>query len=110
MKIGITSTGPTLEDRVEPYFKRCAFFLVIDRELNRYESILNPNIALGGIAGEKSALLIINKGVSAVLTGNCDPNDIETFGLAGIRVITGVNGQVSEAIEQFRAGRLSDLH
>jgi hypothetical protein len=58
MKIAITSTGPTLEDRVEPFFKRCAFFLVLDRDRNTFESIFNPNIALGGIAGEKSALLI----------------------------------------------------
>ena len=106
-KIAVTSTGPTLDDTVEPRFGRCAYFLIIDPESLDFVPLQNPNIALGGGAGPQSAQLMANKGVSVVLTGNCGPNAFQTFGAAGIQVITGVTGQVRKAVERFNAGELS---
>jgi len=107
MKIAVSSTGPTLDDTVEPRFGRCPYFLIIDVETLDFEPIQNPNIALGGGAGIQSAQLMANKGVSVVLTGNCGPNAFQTFGAAGIQVITGITGQVRQAVERFKAGELS---
>lgn len=106
MKIAVTSTGPTLDAVVEARFGRCPYFLCIDLDTEALEAIPNPNMALGGGAGPQSAQLMAEKGVSTVLTGNCGPNAFQTFGAAGIQVITGVSGQVREAIEQFKSGRL----
>jgi predicted Fe-Mo cluster-binding NifX family protein/ferredoxin len=103
MKIAVTSTGPTLDDSVEARFGRCAYFLIIDTETLQYEPIENPNIALGGGAGIQSAQLMSEKGVTAVLTGNCGPNAFNVFGQAGIQVIVGVSGPVRDAVEQFKA-------
>jgi len=105
-RIAVSSTGPTLEDTVESRFGRCAYFLIIDPESMDFEAIENPNIALGGGAGIQSAQLMASKGVSVVLTGNCGPNAFQTFGAAGIQVITGVTGKVREVAERFRAGEL----
>ena len=88
MKIAVSSTGPTLDDTVEPRFGRCAYFLIVDPDSLDFEPIENPNIALGGGAGIQSAQLMANKGVSVVLTGNCGPNAFKTFGAAGVQVIT----------------------
>jgi len=106
-KIAVTSTGPTLEDTVEPRFGRCAYFLLIDTDTMDFEALQNPNIALGGGAGPQSAQLMAQKGASVVLTGNCGPNAFQTFGAAGIQVITGVSGQVRQAVDRFKRGELS---
>ncbi|MBW1737436.1 MAG: NifB/NifX family molybdenum-iron cluster-binding protein [Deltaproteobacteria bacterium] len=107
MKIAVTSTGPTLDDTVEERFGRCPYFLIIDPDTLEFEPFENPNIALGGGAGIQSAQLMANKGVSVVLTGNCGPNAFQTFGAAGVQVITGVSGQVRQAIEQYKSGAVS---
>jgi len=107
MKIAVTSTGPTLDDNVEARFGRCPYFLIIDTDSMQYEAIENPNIAIGGGAGIQSAQLMSEKGVIAVLTGNCGPNAFNVFGQAGIQVIVGVNGPVRNAVEQFKTGAFS---
>lgn len=107
MKIAITSTGTTLDDNVEARFGRCPYFLIIETDTMEVEPIENPNISLGGGAGTQSAQLMAEKGVSSVLTGNCGPNAFRVFGAASINVITGVSGQVRNAVEQFKAGSLS---
>jgi predicted Fe-Mo cluster-binding NifX family protein len=106
-KIAVTSTGPTLDDMVESRFGRCAYFLIIDPDSLDFEPMENPNIMLWGGAGIQSAQLMANKEVSVVLTGNCGPNAFQTFGAAGIQVITEITGHVRQAVEQFKAGKLS---
>ncbi|MEA3428892.1 MAG: NifB/NifX family molybdenum-iron cluster-binding protein [Thermodesulfobacteriota bacterium] len=107
MKIAVTSTGPTLDDTVEARFGRCPYFLIIDSDTLEFEALDNANIALGGGAGIQSAQLMAEKGVSTVLTGNCGPNAFQTFGAANIQVITGVSGQVRQAVEQYKSGALA---
>lgn len=107
MKIAVTSSGPTLDDMVEQRFGRCPYFLIIDPDTLEYKPIQNPNVSLGGGAGPQSAQLMANEGVSAVLTGNCGPNAFQTFGAAGIKVITGVGGPVRQAVEQYKTGALA---
>jgi len=107
MKIAVTSTGPTLDDNVEARFGRCPYFLIIDTDTMQYETIENPNIAIGGGAGIQSAQLMSEKGVTTVLTGNCGPNAFSVFGQAGIQVIVGVSGPVRNAVEQFKAAAFS---
>ena len=67
MKIAVTSTGSTLDDQVEARFGRCAYFLIIDTESMQFETMENPNIALGGGAGIQSAQLMSEKGVKTVI-------------------------------------------
>ena len=107
MKIAVTSTGSTLDAEVEARFGRCAYFLIIDPDTLRFEAIPNPNLTLGGGAGTQSAQLMAEKGVSTVLTGTCGPNAFQTFGAAGIEVITGVIGKVRQAVQDFSAGALT---
>jgi predicted Fe-Mo cluster-binding NifX family protein len=107
MKIAISSNGSTLDNQVEARFGRCPYFIFVNPDTLEFESVPNPNMALAGGAGPQSAQLMAEKGVSAVLTGNCGPNAFQTFGAAGIQVITGVSGRVREAVEKFKSGQLS---
>ncbi len=81
--------------------------LIIDPDTSEFEPIQNPNIALGHGAGIQSAQLLANKGVTVVLTGNCGPNAFQTFAAAGIQVITGVAGQVREAVRMYKSGAVA---
>ncbi len=107
MKIAVTSNGTTLDDQVEARFGRCPYFIFVDSDTLVFESMPNPNMSLGGGAGPQSAQLMAAKGVSVVLTGNCGSNAFQTFGAAGIQVITGVSGRVREAVEKFKSGQLA---
>ncbi len=107
MKIAISATGPSLDSQVDARFGRCACFLIVDPKTGEFEAVENPNIGLGGGAGIQSAQLIAERGVQFVLTGNCGPNAFKVFEAAGIRVVTGVNGPVRQAVEQFNSGAFS---
>ena len=107
MKIAVTATGRSLDDAVEPRFGRCPYFLIIDPDSLSFESVENPNAALGGGAGIQSAQLIAEKGAEVVLTGNCGPNAYQTLSAAGIGVVIGCSGTVRQVVEQFKAGQLS---
>ncbi|GAB4112154.1 MAG: NifB/NifX family molybdenum-iron cluster-binding protein [Candidatus Caldatribacteriota bacterium] len=106
MKIAITSTGPKLEDKVDPRFGRCHYFILFDTDTNKFEAIENTGAQGMGGVGIQSGQIMANKGVEVVLTGSCGPNAFQTLQAAGIRVITGVTGTVQEAIDKFKSGNL----
>jgi predicted Fe-Mo cluster-binding NifX family protein len=106
MKIAVSSTGQALESAIDPRFGRCSYFLIVNPATLEYDAIANSNADLGGGAGIQSAQLIAEKGASVVLTGSCGPNALQVFEKAGIQVVTGVAGSVSQAVQQFTAGSL----
>jgi len=107
MKIAVSTTGPSLDARVDPRFGRCPYFLIIETDDLSFEAVENPNVSLGGGAGIQSAQLMADKGVQYVLTGNCGPNAHQTLSAAGINVIVGCSGTVADGINQFKAGQFS---
>jgi predicted Fe-Mo cluster-binding NifX family protein len=71
-----------------------------------FESVENLGSSRGGGAGIQAAQLMARKGVKVVLTGNCGPNAHQTLSAAGIDVVVGCSGTVSEAIERLQSGKL----
>ena len=108
MKIAVTSTGKTLDSQVDLRFGRTAYFIIVDTETMDFTVIENENIAAAGGAGISSAKTVIDTGAQAVLTGNCGPNAERTLNAAGVKLYTSVNGTVSEAVELFKAGKLTE--
>lgn len=104
MKIAITSTGPTLDDPVDPRFGRCTYFVIVKTNDMSFEAFDNESIALGGGAGIQSAQFVVSKGVDAVITGNCGPNAIQTLSAAKIEVFVGQSGTAREVIEKYNRG------
>ena len=105
-KICVTSQGNNLDSTVDPRFGRCQYFLVVDSDSLEFEAIENPNIDSAGGAGIQSGQLIAQKQVKEVLTGNVGPNAYQTLNAAGIKVITGITGNVREVIESYKKGGL----
>ena len=110
MKIAVTSTGPTLNDSVEPRFGRCPYFLIVETDDLSFEAIENPNVSLGGGAGIQSGQVMSEHGVKYVLTGNCGPNAHRTLAAGGIGIITGCSGRVRDVIDQYKSGQLSETN
>lgn len=109
MKIAITSTGTDLTSQIDPRFGRCQYFIIIESDTEEFNAIENPNIQAMGGAGIQSAQFVANKGVEVVLTGSCGPNAYQTLNAAGVKVITGVMGTISEAISKFKSGQLQPI-
>ncbi|HID32891.1 MAG TPA: dinitrogenase iron-molybdenum cofactor biosynthesis protein [bacterium (Candidatus Stahlbacteria)] len=107
MKIAITSTGTDLTAQVDPRFGRCPYYIFIDSDTLRFEAVENPNVSAMGGAGIQSAQFIANRGAQVVLTGSCGPNAFQTLTAAGVKVVVGVVGTVSDAVNRFKSGQLS---
>ena len=104
MKIAITSSGPELTSQVDPRFGRCAYFIFVDTDSDKFEAIENSGAQGMGGVGIQAGQMMIDKGIKAVLTGNCGPNAFQTLKAAGVEVITGVSGTVQEIVDKFKAG------
>ena len=109
MKIAITSTGPKLEDKVDPRFGRCRYFILFDTDTNKFEALENTGAQGMGGVGIQSGQIMADKGVETVLTGSCGPNAFQTLQAAGIKVITGVSDSVQEAIDKFKSDKLKAI-
>ncbi len=107
MKIAISASGPNLDAEVDPRFGRCQYFIIADVETNEFEGVDNTSASAAGGAGISAAQMIVEKGVEAVLTGNCGPNAHQVLFSAGIKIITGVSGKIKDVIEEYKLGTYS---
>ena len=108
-KICISSTGRDLNADVDPRFGRCNYFLVINPDNKEYELIVNESQNEMGGAGIKAAETIAKNNVKVVITGNVGPNAFQTLQAAGIKVISGVSGNIMEVIDRFNNGELKEI-
>ena len=108
MKIAVTCVGKELDAQVDPRFGRAACFIIVETESMAFEAVENGNVAASGGAGINSAKVVIETGAQAVLTGNCGPNAERTLRAGNVKLYTGVGGTVAEAVEQFKAGSLTE--
>jgi predicted Fe-Mo cluster-binding NifX family protein len=106
MKIVVTATGMNLDSNVDPRFGRAACLLIIDSEtgalLEAIDNSQGVNASQG--AGIGAAAMVADKGVQAVLTGQVGPKAMAVIEKSNIQVVTGVEGSVREAVDNFRAG------
>ena len=107
MKIAITATDPSLHAAVDPRLGRCAFFVIVETNDMSFEAVVNDSHSQGGGAGVQAAQALAQKGIQAVLTGNCGPNAHQALSAAGIDIVIGCCGTVQEAVDRFVLG---DLH
>jgi len=108
MKVAVSSTGNSLDSSVDPRFGRCPVILIVDTETLKVEALSNTSIELAHGAGIGAAQAVASKGINAVITGSVGPNAYSALNAAGIKVYTGFNGTVRDAVERLRKGELSD--
>jgi len=108
MKIAVSAMDADIEAGVDPRFGRCAYFIMVDPETMKWESVLNEATGFAHGAGIQAAQTVASAGVEAVITGNVGPNAHQTLNAAGIRVFTGGQGTVKDAVAAYREGSLSE--
>ena len=108
MKIAVSSTGKSLQDKVDPRFGRAKGFVIFDTESGESRPVDNAqNLnALQG-AGIQAADTVISQGAEVLITGHCGPKAFRTLQAAGVKIYLGAMETVGEAIEKFRKGELS---
>ena len=104
MKIAITASQPNMDAEVDQRFGRCSYFLVVDPETLEYETIENNSASSASGAGISTAQMVVNKDITTIITGNCGPNAYKVLADAGVKVITGVEGKIAKAIENYNSG------
>jgi predicted Fe-Mo cluster-binding NifX family protein len=109
MKICITAMGDNLDANVDPRFGRCKYFLIIDTDSMNVNPISNESMMASGGAGIQAAQMVAKTGVDTVITGNVGPNAFQTLKSAGIKIITGVNGNIKDVVDKFNKGELKEI-
>ena len=109
MKLAVSASGEDLSAPVDARFGRCPYFVIVDSETMKFESLPNSSMGAMSGAGIQTAQMMANKGVGVVLTGNCGPNAFQTLSAAGIKIVVGVTGTVREAVERFKRGELQSI-
>lgn len=107
MIIVVSASGRTLDAKVDPRFGRAAFFIATDSDTGSFEAHENSqNLNAAQGAGIQAAETVSRLGAEVVITGHCGPKAFRTLSAAGIKVVVGAQGSVSEAIEAFKSGAL----
>lgn len=109
MKVAFTTSGAALNAPLDSRFGRASKFLVYDLDANTFtviDNAQNLNAAQG--AGIQSAETVSRLGVEAVVTGHCGPKAFRVLSAAGIRILNTDTPTVAEALEQYRAGKLTE--
>ena len=108
MIVAISSTGTSLESKVDPRFGRCPFFIIYDTENDSFEHVENQARQAMGGAGIQTGQMIADRGVKAIITGNVGPNAFRVLLTAEVKIYSGVSGQISDALQNLKDGKLQE--
>ena len=107
MKLAITSTGKKLDSNLDPRFGRAAYFIIVDPETMAFEVVENSqNLNLPQGAGIQAGKTIVDNHVDVLITGHCGPKAFNVLQKAGVKLMTGAGGRVTDAVAQFITGQL----
>ncbi len=108
MKIVITSTGESMDSKIDPRFGRSGKFIVFDtlsRNVETADNTQNLNLPQG--AGIQTAENISRFDPDFVITGHCGPKAFRILQAVGIAVLLlDKDCSVSEAVKMFESNEL----
>lgn len=109
MKIAVSAQGISLNAEVDPRFGRCSYFIIADLDQDKVEVIENEARNFASGAGIKSATLVVEAGVDAVLTGQLGPKATRVLQSGDVKMYCNVTGTIAQAIERFNQGEFSEV-
>ena len=111
MKLIITSQGTDPADQVDPRFGRARYFMLFDTDSEEYKVLDNADqVEATQGAGVQAGQNIVNSGAEVLLTGHCGPKAFEVLSAAGVKIYSGIQGTVQEAVQAWRQNKLELLN
>jgi predicted Fe-Mo cluster-binding NifX family protein len=95
MKIAITSTGNSLESKLDHHFGRCVYFVIYDTESKSVEFVPNPNKENVEGAGPASVTLIASRDAKKVVSGEFGAKVKSLFDSLQIQLIVVTNEETT---------------
>ena len=111
MRIVISSTGQTADDKVDMRFGRCRYFVLVETQDNRIVNISsfdNQGAIQGHGAGIKAAQQVGDLKPDAIITGNLGPKASDAISQLGIEVYQG-SGRIEDAVIKLLEEKLEKL-
>lgn len=103
MKLGVMSTGPTLEHYLGAQARRSGYLLIVDLDTMQYLTVQNPIRAMHGhAAGTLFARVLVQNSIDAVLAGSFEPAIHQTLRKNSVKVFCHERGIVYRIIEKCR--------
>ncbi|MDI6702145.1 NifB/NifX family molybdenum-iron cluster-binding protein [Methanothermobacter wolfeii] len=112
MKIAIASSGEDIKSEISRFFGRAPFFVLVDmkdKEITSSEVIENSSALQSGGAGIKTAQLLANEGVDALISFSTGPNAFEILNKLDIKIYKATEGSVEENLMLFKEGKLEEI-
>ncbi|EKE03631.1 MAG: dinitrogenase iron-molybdenum cofactor biosynthesis [uncultured bacterium] len=109
MKIAISANGKDLDSKVDLRFGRASGFIIYSLEDESFEFVNNvQNLEAAQGAGIQAAQTVANQDVDALITGHCGPKAFKVLSAANIKIYTGAEGTIKEAIEKLKNNELTE--
>ena len=110
MKLVISSEGPNPCDQVDPRFGRARYLIQYDSTFESFVSSDNSeqSVAAQG-AGILAAQKVVGFGAEALLTGHCGPKAFQVLAEADVKIYSGIEGTVLNAVKSWKNGDLVPL-
>ncbi len=102
MIIAVPADGPDFGAKVADRFSTAKYLLIIDINTGEYEALINPFTTGQHGAGIQAVILAVGKGAKAILTGFISPAIVNQLKANDIKVMTGMSGTISDAVERFK--------
>ena len=110
MKIAISATGDDMSANVDRRFGRCPWFLFVDTETAKCESVENKSADAASGAGTSCAQLVLEREVDAIISGQVGPNAYEVLKQGGVEIfIASQDMTVQGAIDKFKNNELKKM-
>ncbi len=111
MKVLVTATAPGLDAEIEPRFWHAAYLTIVNTATLEWEAMPAPAMPNVHSAGTRLSLLATHQGITATISNDYGPNCYIVLEAAGIPMyLAGACRTVREAVEQFKAGKLTAVH
>ena len=107
MKLAISAKGDDLDTEVERQLGKASFFLVVDTETLKFESVPVKSNKVEEENEGQITKLICNKKVNAVIIGLCDDDAFQVFCKSNIMVSETADGNVRETVKTFIKNQLN---
>lgn len=109
MKIAIPTEKKEPAATVAASFGRAPYFYIYDTQTRQAEFMDNPGASGTGGAGVKSAQLLIDNLVEAVITPRCGENAAETLKASGIKIYKAQDATIDSHCALFMEEKLQPL-